>query len=119
MPLFLFLLFDFLSVHETIFNHIWLEYDDRFDVDLLRGNLNLFLNEGEKEPPYSITRALSTSNNDCWSGMKEKLLKNGFICGNVKRCNTTPKLINNIMKRNNCLLERVYNKIIDNIKCMK
>lgn len=112
-------LFDFLSVHETIFNHIWLEYDDRFDVDLLRGNLNLFLNEGEKEPPYSITRALSTSNNDCWSGMKEKLLKNGFICGNVKRCNTTPKLINNIMKRNNCLLERVYNKIINNIKCMK
>lgn len=112
-------LFDFLSVHETIFNHIWLEYDDRFDVDLLRGNLNLFLNEGEKEPPYSITRALITSNNDYWSGMKEKLLKNGFICGNVKRCNTTPKLINNIMKRNNCLLERVYNKIIDNIKCMK
>ena len=96
-----------------------MEYDEYFDVNLLRGNLNFFLNKDEKEPQYSITRALITSNNDYWSGMKEKLLKNGFICGNVKRGYMNFKLINDAMKKSNCLLERVYNKIIDNIKCMK
>lgn len=110
---------DSLPINKAEFNHIWLEYDDYFDVNLLRGNLNFFLNKDEKEPQYSITRALITSNNDYWSGMKEKLLKNGFICGNVKRGYMNSKLINDAMKENNCLLERVYNKIIDNIKCMK
>lgn len=104
------------SIHEIIFHHTWLAYNDRFDVDLLRGSLNLFLGENEKEPEQSVTRALLTSNNDNWSGMKEKLLNHGFICGPVQVAYRDNRATNEWMAANDGLLKRIYRKIIQTIK---
>lgn len=104
------------SIHEIIHNHTWLAYNDRFDVDLLRGTLNLFLDENEKEPEQSVTRALLTSNNDNWSGMKEKLLNNGFICGPVQVSYRDNRATDERMDANDGLLERIYQRIIESLK---
>ncbi len=103
------------SIHEMIFQHTWLAYNDRFDVDLLRGSLNLFLGEDEKEPAYSVTRALLTSNNDNWAGMKDTLLKHGFICSPVQVLEMDLNAIDEQMTANNGLLERIYRRIIETL----
>lgn len=107
------------SVHEVIFNHTWLEYNDRFDVDLLRGCLNLLLDEDEKEPAISVTRGLLTSNSDHWGGMKEKLLRRGFICSTAEITHRDSKATNARMTADNHLLQRIYNRIIKHIAAEK
>lgn len=104
------------SIHEIIHNHAWLAYNDRFDVDLLRGGLNLFLGESGKEPEQSVTRALLTSNNDNWAGMKEKLLNHGFICGPVQVSHRDNRATAERMDANDGLLERIYQRIVETIK---
>lgn len=100
-----------ISILENEFNHTWLEYNDHFDVDLLRGSLNLFLGNDGKEPEYIIERAYLTSNNDNWKGMKERLEKNDFICSNVEKRFVTKDLVDMYMSRNNSLLDRIYKRI--------
>lgn len=100
------------SIHEVVFNHTWLEYNDRFDVDLLRGSLNLLLGEEGSEPAYSVTRGLLTSNNNNWGGMEERLLDHGFICSHVEVCHMDSKITAKRMAADNNLLARIYERIM-------
>lgn len=100
------------SIHEVVFNHTWLEYNDRFDVDLLRGSLNLLLGEDGSEPACSVAKGLLTSNNDNWGGMKKRLLDHGFICSPVQVCHMDSKITVKWMSADNNLLARIYERII-------
>lgn len=98
---------------EVRYHHAWLEYNDYFDVDLLRGELNSLLpKDGEQEPEILVTRGTLTSRRSIWSEAEKRLAQNGFLCGPFESMYMGPKEAQECMALDNCLLERIYERIL-------
>lgn len=96
----------------TQFNHVWMMYDDMLDVDLLRGNLNLFFDEEGTEPDILIDRGTTSMNADNWNGMKKRLEKRGCICSPILSKYWEPSRFAEVLDANKHLLERIYEYIM-------
>ena len=98
--------------HEVCYCHVWLEYNDHFDVDLLRGGLNYLLTDGGKrEPDILVARGSLTSHRSSWSEVEKRLLQSGFVCGSMEVLHIGTEETGKWLDANNSLLGRIYRRI--------
>lgn len=93
--------------------HVWLLYEDMFDIDALHGYLSRYINENL--PEILITKGEGLGPRGEMGGMKQKLVDNGFVCEDIKlsRINKEKFIWN--FERSNGLLDRIYEMVISNI----
>lgn len=99
----------------TKFEHVWLLYDDIFDIDIRRGSLNVFLCEKDAtEPDILISRGKNLYMEDIgWDGMEEKLRRNNFICDTSGMEERDSEQFRLCFEEHKGLLQRIYEMIED------
>ena len=99
----------------TKFEHVWLLYDDIFDIDIRRGSLNVFLCEKDAtEPDILISRGKNLYMEDIgWDGMEEKLRRNNFICDTSGKAERDSEQFRFCFEEHKGLLQRIYEIIED------
>ncbi|XCP85312.1 hypothetical protein ABXS75_00430 [Roseburia hominis] len=95
-------------------SHPWLVLDDMLSVDLLRGKLNLFLEDKEYpvEPDISVFRSRPYFCDDGWDGMRHKLNAAGYICEGPQYQHYDEAALKDLYARNNGKLEKIYQMIL-------
>ena len=63
-----------------LINHVWLQIDDYFEIDIVRDELNQYLHDrGAKQIPVVVSRSRLYAQDDPWDGMRYRLEQNGYI----------------------------------------
>lgn len=106
-----------ITADNTEFSHSWLVLDDMLSIDLLRGNLNMFLGDKEaKEQDVFIFRTRPYFKDDDWDGMRKRIEKQGFMCTGPQFKHYDQQELKMLYEQQNGALERLYQelmKIID------
>jgi hypothetical protein len=86
--------------------HVWLLYEDVFDIDALHGYLSRYINE--ELPQILITKGECPMPLGEMAGLKRKLNENGFVCEDVKLSRINKERFKWNFERANGLLDRIY-----------
>lgn len=80
------------------------------EIDLFRGNLNMFLEQKgwNQEPEIFFSRTKSHFKDDGWDGMRDKLKSCVFECVGPQTNHCDYKKLEEIFLKNNGLLNKVY-----------
>lgn len=99
-----------ISVEDYVEFHVWLLYEDLFDIDALHGYLSRYINEDL--PEILITKGEGPGPLGEMGGIKDKLINNGFICEDVELARINREKFKWNFERDEGLLDRIYKTVL-------
>lgn len=102
---------------DGLINHVWLQIDDYFEIDIVRDELNQYLHDrGAKQIPVVVSRSRLYAQDDPWDGMRYRLETNGYIVHGIRYKRIEKADMRAFFSMKNGYFDNLYEKISQQMK---